>query len=37
MTGYGVMTYDDGRSYKGEFLNGKFSGKGEYTLKNGEK
>ena len=35
MTGYGVMIFDDGREYKGDFVNGKFNGEGQLTLKNG--
>ncbi len=32
MVGYGVYTFLNGCEYKGNFENGVFSGKGEYTM-----
>lgn len=36
MHGEGVMTYADGSSYEGEFINGKMEGNGTKNFVNGD-
>jgi hypothetical protein len=36
MSGEGVFSWNDGRVYKGSFINGKMHGEGMLTFKNGK-
>ncbi len=36
MSGYGIMTWQDGRKYEGYFSNNKFSKEGKFTFKDGK-
>jgi len=35
--GYGIMVFDDGSYYEGDWRNGKMDGKGSYIYKDGQK
>ena len=36
VSGYGVMTWFDGRKYEGYFLNNRFNKEGKYTFRDGK-